>query len=97
MDALPAVGPLAPYRSVKVARLAVAAAAGFVAIVLLFIYPGFLHHSSRPPVAAQQDSSPLALRVEHSGADLMLTWNRESAAIKSAIVRFYLTPTTPSR
>ena len=84
MDALPAVGPLAPYRSVKVARLAVAAAAGFVAIVLLFIYPGFLQHSSRPPVAAQQDSSPLALRVEHSGADLMLTWNRESAAIKTA-------------
>jgi protein TonB len=67
-----------------VARLAVAAAAGFVAIVLLFIYPGFLHHSARPPVAAQQDSSPLALRVEHSGADLMLTWSRESSAIKSA-------------
>ena len=84
VEALPAAGPFAANRSVKVARLAVAAAAGFVAIVLLFIYPGFLHHSSRPPVSAQQDSSPLALRVEHSGADLMLTWNRESSAIKSA-------------
>ena len=84
VEALPAAGPFAAHRSVKVARLAVAAAAGFVAIVLLFIYPGFLHHSSRPPVSAQQDSSPLALRVEHSGADLMLTWNRESSAIKSA-------------
>jgi protein TonB len=71
-------------RSVKVARLAVAAAAGFVAIVLLFIYPGYLHHASRAPVAALQDSSPLALRVEHSGADLMLTWNRNSPAIKNA-------------
>ena len=84
LESLSAAGPFAPYRSVKVARLAVAAAAGFVAIVLLFIYPGFLNHSTRPPVAAQQDSSPLALRVEHSGADLMLTWNRESSAIKSA-------------
>jgi protein TonB len=84
MDALPAVGPLAPYRSVKVARLAVAAAAGFVAIVLLFIYPGYLHHSTRPPVAAQQDSSPLALHVEQQGGEQVLTWNRESSAIKNA-------------
>jgi TonB family protein len=77
-------GPPAVRRDVKVARLAVAAAAGFVAIVLLFIYPGILHRDSRPAVSAQQDSSPLALRVEHSGGELMLTWNRESSAIKSA-------------
>jgi protein TonB len=84
VDALPAVGPLAPYRSVKVARLAVAAAVGFVAIVLLFIYPGFLRHSTRPPVAAQQDSSPLALHVEQQGGEQVLTWNRDSNAIKNA-------------
>lgn len=84
VEAPPAAAPTAIRRDVKVTRLALAAAAGFVAIVLLFIYPGFLHHSSRPPVAAQQDSSPLALRVERSGTELMLTWNRESSAIKSA-------------
>ena len=85
VEAPPAAGPFAPYRSVKVARLAVAAAAGFVAIVLLFIYPGILmHRGSRPAVSGQQDSSPLALRVERSGAELMLTWNRESSVIKSA-------------
>jgi protein TonB len=56
-----------------------------VAIVLLFIYPGILmHRGSRPAVSGQQDSSPLALRVERSGAELMLTWNRESSAIKGA-------------
>ena len=72
-------------RDVRMTRLAVAAAAGFVAIVLLFVYPGILmHRGSRPAVSGQQDSSPLALRVEHSGAELMLTWNRESSAIKSA-------------
>ena len=79
-DGLPAA-----IRSVKVARLAMAAAAGFVAIVLLFIYPGILlHRGSRPAVSGQQDSSPLALRVEHAGAELMLTWNRESSIIKGA-------------
>jgi protein TonB len=67
------------------ARMAVAAAAGFVAIVLLFVYPGFLlHRASRSPVPPQQDSSQLALRVEHSDGELMLTWNRESNAIKTA-------------
>jgi protein TonB len=85
MEALPAAGPFAAYRSVKVARLAMAAAAGFVAIVLLFIYPGILmHRGSRPAVSGQQDSSPLALHVERSGAELMLTWNRGSSAIKNA-------------
>ena len=44
------------------------AAAQLVVIVLLFVYPGFLCIAPAglrlPP---QQDSSPLALRVEHSG------------------------------
>jgi protein TonB len=67
------------------ARMAVLAAAQLVVIVLLFVYPGFLvHRASRSPASPQQDSSPLALRVEHSGGELMLTWNRESSAIKSA-------------
>jgi serine/threonine protein kinase len=43
-------------------------------IVLLFAYPG---HT--PPSHAG-----LALRVEHSGANLVLTWNKDSAAIAAA-------------
>jgi TonB family protein len=82
--AAPAAGPPAVNRGVKLARLSAAAAAMFVAIVLLFVYPGFLNRSSRTPVPAQQDSSPLALHVEPSAGELMLTWNRESNAIKNA-------------
>ena len=81
----PAAGFLAFRWSAKMARMAVLAAAQLVVIVLLFVYPGFLvHRASRSPASPQQDSSPLALRVEHSGGELMLTWNRESTAIKSA-------------
>jgi protein TonB len=85
LEAPPPAGPSAVRWSAKMARMAVAAAAGFVAIVLLFVYPGFLlHRAGRAPVSPQQDSSQLALRVEHSGGELMLTWNRESNAIKNA-------------
>jgi TonB family protein len=81
---VPALAPEPVVRGVKMARLAAAAAAGFVAIVLLFVYPGFLHLGSRSVSPAPQDSSPLALRVENSGGELMLTWNRGSSAIKNA-------------
>jgi protein TonB len=85
VEAPPAAGLLAFRWSAKMARMAVLAAAQLVVIVLLFVYPGFLvHRASRSPASPQQDSSPLALRVEHSGGELMLTWNRESSAIKSA-------------
>jgi TonB family protein len=91
LDALPSAfmtdlgAPPAVRWSAKMARLAVLAAAQLVVIVLLFVYPGFLvHRAGRSPVLPQQDSSPLTLRVEHSGGELMLTWNRESSAIKSA-------------
>jgi protein TonB len=91
LDALPSAfrtdveAPPAVRWSAKMARLAVLAAAQLVVIVLLFVYPGFLvHRASRSPAPPQQDSSPLTLRVEHSGGELMLTWNRESSAIKSA-------------
>jgi len=80
----PAAGLPAVRRIVKVLRMTAVATAEFVAIVLLFVYPGFLYHGSRPSVPPRQDSSPLALRVEHSGAELMLTWNRESDAVKNA-------------
>jgi len=84
-EAPPATGLLAARSSAKMVRMALAAAAAVVAIVLLFVYPGFLlHRAGRSPVLPQQDSSQLALRVEHSGGELMLTWNRESSAIKNA-------------
>jgi len=83
VEAPPQAGLPAPNRGVKLARMAMVAAAQLVVIVLLFVYPGFLRRSSQPPVS-RQDSSPLALRVEHSGGELMLTWNRESNAIKNA-------------
>jgi len=45
---------------------------------MLFVYPGLLRqHSGRPAI-------PLALRVEHSAGDLLLTWNRDSDAIRNA-------------
>jgi protein TonB len=80
----PAAGPPGVSRSVKVARLAALAAAQLVVTVALFVYPGFLHHITRSTISSRQDSSPLALRVEPSGGELMLTWNRDSSAIKNA-------------
>jgi TonB family protein len=71
-------------RSSKVPLLTGLLAAALLAFVLLFIYPGFVHQWQRPSGNVVQDSSPLTLRVEHTGTDLLLTWNRESAAIRSA-------------
>ena len=45
---------------------------------MLFVYPGLLRHRGGRPVI------PLTLRVEHSAGDLLLTWNRESDAIRNA-------------
>jgi TonB family protein len=54
------------------------AAALVVCSGMLFVYPGLLrHHGGRPVI-------PLTLRVEHSAGDLLLTWNRDSDAIRSA-------------
>ncbi|MGA3095006.1 MAG: TonB family protein [Bryobacteraceae bacterium] len=45
---------------------------------MLVLYPGVLHHRSGRPTI------PLTLRVEHSAGDLLLTWNRDSDAIRNA-------------
>ena len=45
---------------------------------MLFVYPGVLTHGHGRPVI------PLALHVEHSAGDLLLTWTRESDAIRNA-------------
>ena len=70
--------PLAPRRA-RVPWVWGAVAAALVACSgMLFVYPGVLrHHGGRPVV-------PLALRVEHSAGDLLLTWNRDSDAIRNA-------------
>jgi TonB family protein len=68
----------------KVPMLTGLLAAALLGFVLLFIYPGFLNHFRRASESAPQDSSPLTLSVEHSGTDLLLTWNRESAAVRNA-------------
>ena len=45
------------------------------------LYPGF-HKAARVPSAAS-DTTDLGLRVEHSGPDLLLTWNRDSYGAKN--------------
>jgi protein TonB len=57
-------------------------AAAVVLAVALFVYPGFLVHSRRPSVP--QSASNQILRVERTGTDLLLTWNRDSEAIRNA-------------
>ncbi len=46
-----------------------------------FMFGG--HKAGRIPTGSS-DAAQLNLRVEHSGADLLLTWNRDAAAIKGA-------------
>jgi protein TonB len=44
----------------------------------LFVYPGLVRHHAPPPPAA------LTLRIEHTATDLLLTWNRDSEAVRNA-------------
>jgi protein TonB len=81
----PAAAALAEEpKSGKGLKLVLAAVATISLFVGLFVYPGFLRHSTKTPVISQGDSSPLQLRVERSNADLLLTWNRDTDAIKNA-------------
>lgn len=63
---------------------------GIVAVVTvlvglaLFVYPGILRHSSRTASTAGVDLASLSLRVERTGTDILLTWNRDSSAIQHA-------------
>ncbi len=53
-----------------------------VILVCLFVFPGFLRHGPIP-IAGQNEAS-ISLRVERTGTDILLTWNRDSDAIKNA-------------
>ncbi len=59
------------------------AAAALLACTVLFLYPGVLRHGGGTAQSAV-DTSSLALRVERTGTDILLTWNRDSAAIQHA-------------
>lgn len=85
-DSVPAFQTEAPARtrgSNKLMWLAVGAIFPLLLSGVLFIYPGFFHHAT-PGSLAGQDNSPLALRVERTGSELLLTWNRDSGVIHNA-------------
>src|SRR5262249_10124507 len=72
-------------KSGKGLKLVLAALATTALFVMLFVYPGFVSKSSKPPATStQQDGSPLQLRVERSNGELLLTWNRDSDVIRTA-------------
>jgi len=72
-------------KSGKGLKLILAAAASIVLFVALFVYPGILRNNSKPSAApSKQDSSALQLRVERANGELLLSWNRDSEAIRTA-------------
>ena len=52
-------------------------------LVALFVYPGFMTRP-HPPAAVESQAGGLNLLVEPSGTDLLLTWNKNSAAVANA-------------
>jgi protein TonB len=70
-------------RGSRVVLLALGLLVAVLVGVGLFVYPGFLVHS-RHETAVVADNSPLTLRVEPTGTDLLLTWNKNSNAIRNA-------------
>jgi len=75
-----------PAKKNKKLRLLVAAAIGMIVLGGggLIVYPTLVHRVNRPAPAAQQDSSPLALREERTAGGMLLTWNRDLPVIQSA-------------
>jgi TonB family protein len=71
--------PAAPAaRASRGKLLWLAVAAALVACSgALFLYPGLFRHNVRPPAA-------LTLRIERTATDLLLTWNRDSDAVRNA-------------
>jgi TonB family protein len=84
----PAFATIAPPEANKnkKLRLVVAAALGMLVLVggFLFVYPALLHRGDRGQTVAQQDSSPLGLRIERTAGGLLLTWNRDAVVIQHA-------------
>jgi TonB family protein len=53
-------------------------------VVALFVYPGLLTHHATKNAVTTQDTSALALRVQHNGGEILLTWNRDSDVVRNA-------------
>lgn len=73
-----------PSRSHKMIYISGAAAVALLAASGALLYPGMSHKSTRVPVSASQASAALSLRVERSAGELLLSWNRDSDAVKNA-------------
>ena len=58
-------------------------AATVAILVVLFVYPGYMTRSHQPATTESQ-AAGLTLLVEPSGTDLLLTWNKNSAAVANA-------------
>lgn len=72
-----------PRSSGKIVAITAAAATVLLLLSGALIYPGF-SHKSRPPVVPPAGSPALSLHVERSASELLLSWNRDSDAIKNA-------------
>jgi protein TonB len=57
-------------------------AAALLLLSGMLVYPGILHKSRRAAISSP--GAALSLRVERSQGELLLTWNRDSDAIKNA-------------
>ena len=83
----PAFGISLPVPEKKNKKLRLLVAAAVAMLVLggggLIVYPTLMRRANRP-VPVQQDSSPLALRVERTPGGMLLTWNRDLPVIQSA-------------
>ena len=71
-------------KSAKGVKLVLAALAMVALFVVLFVWPGLMRQNTKAPVLSQGDTSPLQLRVERSNGELLLTWNRDTDAIRNA-------------
>ena len=57
-------------------------AAALLIVVVLFVWPGVLKHKASSN--STQDTSSLQLRTERTAGEILLTWNRDSDAIRNA-------------
>jgi TonB family protein len=70
--------------SSKLLWIALGALASVIVCVGFVLSSGMLHRGNVNPAGSAQDSSQLALKVDRNGADVVITWNRDSDAVKKA-------------
>ena len=70
-------------KSNKMIWIGVGAAVPLLLLIAFLVYPPLLHRG-RPSGTPGQDSSALTLRVERTAGEILLTWNRDADAIRSA-------------